>query len=150
MARIQVQCVDHDLMITNAPILASGSSGVDSIQFSFCDAWEGHLKTAAFYPKDGIAKFVLLDSSNKCPIPEEIIDSGEEFEFGVYGVKEGKILSSELIKYRIHSGSFLKTGIPEPTPTVYEQIISQLNQMETDLENISSDMMEINSVLSEI
>ena len=46
---IKVDCVDQRLLISTAPVLASGGINEDVVEFHFCHLWDGFAKTAIFY-----------------------------------------------------------------------------------------------------
>lgn len=150
MPTIQVQCVEHDLMIINLPVLASGSVGVDAVEFSFCPTWDGFTKTAIFYLSNGTTKPVSLDDSGKCSIPPEILRSDEPFEFGAVGLKDGLTLTTERLKYTPKPGSYFPTSISEPSPSIYQQIVEKLVEIETDLTDVVTATEELESYLSTV
>lgn len=150
MPTIQVQCVEHDLMIVNLPLLASGSVGVDAVQFSFCPTWDGFSKTAIFYSNTGMSKSVLLDDFGKCLVPSEILRSGEPFEFGAVGIKDGLTLSTERLKYSPKVGSYSSRSISEPSPSIYQQIVEKLVEIEMDLSDVVTATEELESYLSTV
>lgn len=73
---------------------------------------------------------VLLDNVDECAVPPEVLLPDEKyFSVGVWGVTaEGLRIVSEWLVYRIKDGCYVNSSesIP-PTPTVYEQIITQIN-----------------------
>lgn len=150
MATIQVQCVEHDLAITNVPLITSGSIGVDFIQFSFCPKWTGYEKTVVFM-RDGVdIPPILLDDSGICEIPPEAIFADGEIKFGVFGIKDGRTISSEVLEYKINVGSYT-LGVPlEPSADIYTQISEKLTIIETDLIDVVTATQELESYLSTV
>lgn len=73
---------------------------------------------------------VLLDKDDECAVPPEVLLPDEKyFSVGVWGVtEEGLRIVSEWLVFRIKDGCYVNSSesIP-PTPTVYEQIITELS-----------------------
>lgn len=127
---IGVECVDQDLMITNSPVIASGGLNENSIAFKFCSKWDGFTKTAVFYRNTNEVYHVIVDEENMCDVPHEVTDSEGTMFFGVFGVSGDVTRTSKVLKYKIRQGAITNdTTPPDPTPDIYEQILSQYNLM---------------------
>lgn len=139
------------MMIVNTPLLTTGSTGVDFIQFSFCPAWEGYEKTVVFVRDRVHIPPILLDDSGTCEIPPEAIFADGKLKFGVFGVNaEGKLLSSKLLDYQINVGSY-QIGAPlDPSDDIYAQISERLTIIETDLTDVVTATAELESYLSTV
>lgn len=139
------------MTITNSALLASGSSGVDKIEFSFCPSWDGFAKTVIFFPEVGVKKAVVLDNSGICEIPPEIILSETKFKFGVYGINEnGNVITSKLMNYAVKLGAFTVGKLSDPTPDIYTQIENQLSDLESELDGLVNATAELESYLSNV
>jgi hypothetical protein len=150
LATIQVKCVEHKLTITNLAFLTSGSSGVDSVSFSFCPKWDNMEKTAVFFMDDGQKYFVLL-SNDSCEIPAETLIEDGNLYFGVFGVKDEDVLTSELLKIRIVRGAYTSDSVPDaPTVDIYTQIDNLLDSIETDLEDVITATTALENYLSNV
>nr|DAF29050.1 MAG TPA: hypothetical protein [Caudoviricetes sp.] len=107
-------------------------------------------KTAVFFMDEEDKHFVLL-SNDACEIPHEVIEKDGNLYFGVYGVKNGDILTSELLKIRIVRGAYTSDSVPdEPTADIYTQIDSLLDSIETDLEDVVTATTALENYLSGI
>ena len=139
------------MMIVNTPLLTTGSTGVDFIQFSFCPNWEGYEKTVVFVRERVHIPPILLDDSGICEIPPEAIFADGEIKFGVFGVNgEGKLISSKMLDYKINVGSY-DLGAPlEPSADIYTQISDRLTIIETDLTDVVTATQELESYLSTV
>jgi uncharacterized protein YjdB len=72
---------------------------------------------------------VLLDSIDECAVPAEVLTrDAKYFSVGVWGVTAaGFRIVSKWLVFRIEDGCYVDATEPiEPTPTVYEQIMSAL------------------------
>lgn len=124
------------LDVTQREIVTSGSVNVYQCQFQFDSAWDGLEKTAVFKAGD-ISISVLLDDLGACNIPWEVFqDAKRTLYAGVYGTKNGNTVLPTIwaalgtIKEGVHPGE----SAQPPTPSVYEQIladIGNLNELET-------------------
>lgn len=73
---------------------------------------------------------VLLDSIDECAVPTEVLTrDAKYFSVGVWGVTAaGFRIVSKWLVFRIEDGCYVDATEPiEPTPTVYEQIMSALS-----------------------
>ena len=95
--------------------------------FTFSDDdWTG-IKTAVFKNGD-VVKHAVLDDNNECLVPWEVIKSGI-LHVSVFC---GDLITADTATVYINDSGYEDGGIPEdPSPTVYEQIIAMLNEIET-------------------
>ena len=147
MTYIEVDCQDQDLTITDAPLIASGDVLTDKVHFTFCQKWDGFAKTAVFY-RDGVDNLeVLIDENNECVIPKEVLQEEGTFYFGVFGIKDNSVKTSEVMRYRIKQGAVSGTVAPDPTPDIYTQILTRMNNLGQIVTYISDN--EIDTILEE-
>lgn len=138
------------MMIVNTPLLTTGSTGVDFVQFSFCPVWEGYEKTVVFVRDKVYIPPILLDDSGICEVPSEAIFADGKIKFGVFGIKDGRTISSKMLDYKIDTGSY-DLGVPlEPSPDIYTQICEKLTIIETDLTDVVTATQELESYLSSV
>ena len=126
---IEVKCTDQEMTLMEVPIISSGDVQTDKIHFEFCPKWNGMVKTAVFY-RDGVEPINrLIDENDEVIIPPEVLKDSGVFWFGVLGVKDNCKKTSEAIKYKLKKGATDGRDIPEPTPDIYTQIITRLDNM---------------------
>lgn len=136
MSTINVQCTDQVLAITNSPVIASGGMNENYIQFSFCSKWDGFAKICVFYRQGESYYYSLIDSTDKCKIPDECLVSSGKINFGVVGVgatDNSLRRTSEILTYKVVAGVI--TEISDPTPEIYQQILSELAKIQYDIEH---------------
>lgn len=136
MTTIKIKCVDQVLIIENNPEIASGDIFTDKITFSFCPLWDGFIKIAVFYNDPKNQYQVMLDEDGSAEIPPEVLVDQGVLYIGAIGVKEDKVKTSNIIRYRINKGAYTKAVIVNPSPTIFEQILTKLNSIETKLAEI--------------
>lgn len=126
---VSVRCVDQTMVVQDVPVISSGDVQTDKVKFEFCPKWDGMVKTAVFY-RDGVEPInVLVDSDNECIIPKEVLKDEGTFLFGVMGVKDSKVKTSEVLKYKVEKGALTTgTAIPDPTPDIYTQILTAIDE----------------------
>ena len=126
---IKVKCVDQTLTIVNSPTIASGDVLTDSVEFEFCPKWDGLAKTAVFWRSPETPYKQILDVDNTCIIPAEVLTEDGILYFGVFGVDgNGKIKTSETVRYKIKQGAFTTASTPStPTAEVWEQVLAACN-----------------------
>lgn len=123
---INAECVDQELIITNSPVIASGGIHENFVAFKFCSKWDGLGKTAVFYRNEKEQYCSVLDANNVCEIPHEVTDTEGTFYFGVFGVSDDTTKTSKVLKYKVTQGSKTESlnSSSEPTPDIYQQILS--------------------------
>ena len=125
MAVLEVQCNNQSLEWVKDPAeMCAGNIKIDSIAFNFCELWDGFEKTAVFYRDKNKAINVLLDDTNACDIPPEMTEDKGLVYIGVFGIKGGCRRATAPKSFYLKEG-ILTNGKPsEPTPDIYQQIIS--------------------------
>lgn len=147
MSVINVKCVDQTLTITNAPLIASGDVQTDTVKFDFCPLWDGLVKTAVFYRNEKEAYSVVVDEKNECVIPQEVLIDEGCFFFGVFGVKNNTVKTSEVMRYRVKKGTLTEdTKVPDPTPDVYAQLLTEMDNLGLSLKDLITND-EIDSIM---
>ena len=93
--------------------------------FTFSDEWQG-VKTAIF--SHGGEKYHVLLENDMCLVPWEVIKQG------ILGVSVfcGDLITSSTAYITINKSGYSDGGTPsEPTPDIYSQIISMINDIES-------------------
>lgn len=136
MSNIKVQCIDQAIGFLNTPVISSGNVNYDTITFEFCSKWDGFTKTAIFYRTKDEVYYQILDESNTCNIPNEVLGEKGVIYIGVFGSSGDTTITSQVLKYRIDEGAITEDLRPtDPTPDIYDQIIalcSQIRKEQTD------------------
>lgn len=125
MAELKVICTNQQITWLEDPaVMYAGNKNIDSIMFSFCELWDGFVKTAIFYRNKDEAYQILLDENNKCIIPPELSQENGLVYVGVIGDKGDKRRTTEPVCWYLREG-IPTEGLPsEPTPDIYQQILS--------------------------
>lgn len=112
---------------TDTQQIVSDSRNYLKASFTFSDDdWTG-IKTAIFKNGD-VVKHAVLDDNNECLVPWEVIKSGI-LHVSVFC---GDLITADTATVYINESGYEDGGAPEdPSPTVYEQIIAMLNEIET-------------------
>ena len=112
---------------TDTQQIVSDSRNYLKASFTFSDDdWTG-IKTAVFKNGD-VVKHAVLDDNNECLVPWEVIKPGI-LHVSVFC---GDLITADTATVYINESGYEDGGIPEdPSPTVYEQIIAMLNEIET-------------------
>ena len=129
MTSIRVSCLDQRLLVTTAPIVASGGRNESEVIFAFCPLWDGFQKVASFWRDEEHVYSVLIED-DRCVIPWEVLADEGEFFFSVYGVKEEITRTSHVVKYKVAKGAITEsTEVSDPTPEMYEQILAACQEV---------------------
>ena len=130
------------LEVNQREIVTSNSVNVYQCQFQFDNSWDGLEKTAVFQAgKETVS--TLLDETGICVIPWEVLqDAKRTLYAGVYGTKDGNIVLPTIwaslgeIKQGVNPGE----STQPPTPSVYEQILAEIGNLDS-LETSAKDSL---------
>ena len=118
--------------------VVSDSVNFDIIKFCFPQSWEGLTKTAVF--SNGVKTInIILDNTNECYIPHEVIKE-PEFTVSVFGVQDDVRATTVRGAVKVlQSGYELGDEPNDPTPTEYEQIIAIVNETKQIAQSVRDD-----------
>ena len=128
------------LNVIQRETVTSGSVNVYLCQFQFDDSWDGLDRTAVFQSGDDKVS-VILDGTNQCQIPWEVLENPRRtLEAGVYGTKDGNVVLPTVWASlgTIKEGASLGETSQPPTPGLYEQILSEIGDLD-DLSTTAKD-----------
>lgn len=143
---IKIKVVDQELAFIESPFVASGNINTVVTVFSFDESWEGFTKTAVFYRDKGDPKLNIL-KDDKCYVRQEVMQTDGRMFIGVFGVKDDKVKTSEIVFYDIGVGVPTSGAIEEPSDEIWQQILNELGnirelaeQMKLDQEAFETDI----------
>ena len=120
------------LTASRQELLVEGAVNVNIVQFVFSSDWDGLTKTAVF--QAGSNKYsVLLDESNEATIPWEVLQNPRRTLYaGVYGTNgESLVLPTIWASLgTIQEGANPGKDTQPPTPSVYEQILAEIGNLD--------------------
>lgn len=138
MSNILVTVDEQNLHITDAPKIAAQGVNENYIIFTFDVSWSGFAKVALFYREEDEATVYesMIDQEGKALVPHEVTDEDGKICFGIAGLKDDVIYTSEILKYKIVKGKYTAGQETEPpTPGIYEQMLTIASNIETLLDN---------------
>lgn len=153
---------DRTIKVSKNDILVSDSVNVYPVKFNFSPEWKNLAKTAVFRTvfnkKVEDSYEILLDDSNICNIPWELLlKHGRLLQAGVYGTQSDDLIRNTIWVPlgEVYEGAknidMADNHPEEPTPDVYQQILSQMGNLEDlETEDKSSLVGAINEVLNSI
>lgn len=135
-----IQVDKSKLTVIESEILVSNAVDVYLIRFTFSNDWNGFSKVAIFYNnlEDEPKRYsVLIGDSGIVSIPREVLtDVGGKVYVGICG--EG--ISFEHLPTLVIALGIVQQGICgdatsiiDPTPTIYQQILSELASIKSDI-----------------
>lgn len=141
MSTIQIKCVDQTLTLTNTPIIASGGTAEDYVQFDFCPLWDGYIRTAVFWRTPTEARTVILDSEDKALIPPEILTTEGVIYIGAFGTNGTTRRTSEVVRYKVVQGAVSEdTEVPDPSADVWTQILALCADILDKVDNAQAEL----------
>lgn len=112
----------------------------DRVAFTFDDSWADLVRTATFWRGSKAADVyqILLDDTNECDIPWELLQKDGYIQIGVTGIgADGSLVTTQSIAQSVARGTYRDARIPsDPTPTIYEQINQQLKSCTTRVDTL--------------
>lgn len=120
------------LAVNQREVVTSGSVNVYEVQFQFDSEWDGLEKTAVFRAGDCTVS-TLLDETETCIIPWEVFqDAKRTLYAGVYGTKNGNTVLPTIWASlgEIRQGCEPGESTQPPTPSVYEQILAEIGNLD--------------------
>ena len=130
-----------ELAVLEREIVTSGSVNLYTVQFTFSGDWDGLEKTAVFRAGDE-KKSVLLDETNQCSIPWEVLQNPRcALEAGVYGTKGGTLVLPTVWAAlgMIVQGAAPGEAAQAPTPDVYDQLLKAASQAQALAQSVRED-----------
>lgn len=136
---ISVECIDQTLRMTQAPTIASGGVKENAVEFTFGALWDDLILFAVFYRKPSEVYHVRIEDG-RCIVPREVTRNPGCFFLGVMGAKDGVTRTSTVLSYRVEAGA-ITDGIepPEPTPSIYAQILASVQSTEQIAQSVRDD-----------
>lgn len=130
--RIVLDCIDQELIVNKAPVVASGGTNETILEVNFSSHWDGLGKSAVFFTSNYKTVYEIVMSNNECTVPYEALIEHGYMYIGVRGVdSSGVIKTSSLVKYKIVKGAPVGNGTTvKPTSSVYEQLIAAYGKNE--------------------
>lgn len=143
MSNISVQVNEQSLHIIDAPKIASQGVNENNIVFDFDPTWTGFGKVALFYREDDEETVYesTINANGVAAIPYEVTAEEGKICFGVAGVKDDVVYTSEVLKYKIVKGIY--TGGEEsqpPTPGIYEQMLAAVGNISSTVDDFTQDI----------
>ena len=115
----------QNIIRTDTNRVVSDSRNYLRASFEFSEEWTG-IKTAIFKSGDIVRNSIL--ENNECLVPWEVIKPG----LMKVSVFCGDLITADSSTVPITESGYAEGGAPQdPSQTVYEQIISMLNEIET-------------------
>ena len=109
---------------TDTNIVVADSKNYLHASFTFSEEWQG-AKTAIF--SHGVDRYCVLLENDMCLVPWEVIKQGS---IGVT-VFCGDLITANTVYVSVYKSGYGDGKVPsEPTPSVYQQIISLLNDID--------------------
>lgn len=136
---IKAKITDQTLEFTLKPMVASGGINEDVIEFEFDELWDGFNTVAVFY-RSKREVFHIKIVGNRCTIPSEVLRTQGVCYVGVMGVKDNVTRTTNVLRYEIEHGA-ITAGVepPEPTPSIYEQILETVKSTKQIAQSVRDD-----------
>ena len=127
----------NEIKMAEYETLTSGSVNAYLCQFTFSDDWEGLAKTITFRAGD-VSISVLLDSTNICSIPWEVLEKDAvQLYAGVRGTvtdtdteEEAVIPTVYCLLGTIRKGTELGGNSRPPAPSVVDQLMAKIEALD--------------------
>lgn len=140
--------------IKNNCFLATDTVNYPQCKFNFSADWENFVKTALFSNNSGT--YAVLLENDACTVPKEVLTG--DFDVSLYGINTDSAytrITTNAVSIHMEKSGFTEGKTPEePTPDVYETIISclaeQKQMLKTADESIASCRGNITDIYAKI
>ena len=123
--RITFEVGNQTIIRTDRNKIVANSKNYLFADFSFSSDWDGVIKTAIF-SKGKKSYSVILDKDNSCLVPWEVLEVGD-FSVSVFG---GDLITTDSSIIPVIESGYTEGQTPSnPTPDVYQQIISMIEDI---------------------
>lgn len=141
---------DQVITLNNTPDITAGDKNNDKIQLSYSSEWNDTEKVAIFFHCDDYKTpiTVLENKDGTFTVPSDVIKSGFMY-FGVKGVKNDKVITTDLIEYRILDGA-TEERTPSPTLDIYQQLLSAYHNTDALYKAYDSKFLAYDSKLEKL
>lgn len=135
-AKIILSATHGKLSKVRDALAVEGTINALKVSFQFVTSdWNDTTKTVVFVRGRATPSTIneepvciILDESNECNVPPEILAKEGIFSVGVFGTRDDYRIVSNWICYKIDNGCYADGNIPiDPSSTIYEQIIAMIN-----------------------
>lgn len=136
MTKILLDCTDQNLIVTEAPVIASGGINDNMLVISFSAEWSSLAKSAIFFTSKYKTVYEAVLTNGECTIPAEVLTEPATLYIGVRGVNSDGVIvkTSTLVKFKIVPGAPPADGTTvEPTANVYQQILTAYGKTDNAL-----------------
>lgn len=115
--------------------LATGSASFPDVHFDFSGVWNEGTKTAIFTDANGSVYNVLLNSDGTCKVPSECM-TGSYFKLSLFNSNGDTRITTNEINVIVNYSGFVRGLAPaDPTPTVYEAMLENIENVKTETKN---------------
>jgi hypothetical protein len=135
MSDILVTVDGQNLHITQAPKIAAQGVNENYLVLSFDSSWSGFGKAALFYREEDEDTVYesAVDGTGRALVPHEVTDQDGKICFGICGVKDEVVFTTEILKYKIVKGRYTAgQETSPPTPNIYAQMLAIAGTITTD------------------
>lgn len=145
MSTIKLKIQGQVIQLIDKPAIYSGDINVDTVSFDFSSDWIGFTKTAVFFKTADDPYQQILSGDDDCYIPHEVVDVEGKIHLGVFGVKDDKVITTEVITYEIGQG-ILKIGTPsQPSDELWQQVLSIVQGLRDDVKKYYEELKAISA-----
>ncbi len=140
MTTITLLANDQHLSVTAQPKIASGDQNSVLLHVHLSAEWDAYGISAVFFTGEDGTVYEQLLVDGECIVPHEVLVNAGTLYIGIRGVKDDKIKTSSLIKYKIVRGAPVgdATSVP-PTASVYEQLLALAGETRDIAQSVRDD-----------
>lgn len=150
---INVDVEGQVLSFKGSTAIASGDQGIDYVGFDFKDeTWDGMSDLWAVFNRYGGQPYLVPVVDDAALVPAEVMQKKGLFYIGLFGTDGTNVMTSTVLAFGLKQGSANLQTL-EPTPSIYEQFLSDLDAYQTavaDLESIQGDVSTLQGNITDL
>ncbi len=136
---IEIKISGSNIYCKNGELVSGNGEG--EAVFSFDKSWTGYVKTAVMFRVFGTQYSVPLQNDT-CPVPSALLNGTGRLYIGVYGVSDGKTISTGFTSVEVFAGAG-DGGISEPPDAyAYTRLLEMITKAVNDGESLKTETAE--------
>lgn len=129
-----IKADDTFARIEQGGIIPSGTVGAQKAKFIFSEHWDKFVKTVQFTGSGVTIEIVPIENGEEVSIPFECLAQPGQLKIALYGVNSTERMPVIYTMVEVRDSGIGDGQLPSaPTPTVYEQILGHIDQLNLKL-----------------
>lgn len=137
-----------NLVVT--PTVFSGTNNVYALKIELDETWNEYEHKSAVFYTDIEKPYYVEIKDNTCIVPAEVMKKKSKVNVGVFGTKDDKIMTSQVVRFDVGQGAVSEELIPPyPTLSMWELLLQRYDDILDKTKNIYQDQEDFIKTVEE-